>query len=180
MIWSIYCILSDRGLSMSYVFLPGDVDPWHRQGEGTRASAGRGWEAVSGRDKAEGNNKPDPPLQQGQPQRHTVRATTAGQQGSHSEEIILSLKGDKRKRCLLLWALKNNVNLKVTEADVHPIQNFIHLVSNRGIKVEQSGWNDDWLDHHQPSFCQKISTELNAVFIRNHLKCRWCRYCKAI
>lgn len=71
---SSYYILSDQGLSMSYVFVPGDVDPRHGQGEGAGASADGKWEAVSERDKAEGNNKPDPPLQQGQPQRHTVRA----------------------------------------------------------------------------------------------------------
>lgn len=67
------CILSDRGLSSSYVFLPGDVDPRHWQGEGPRASANHNWEVVGGGDKTEGNNKPDPALWQGQPQRHTVR-----------------------------------------------------------------------------------------------------------
>lgn len=79
--WSTSRILSDPGLSTWYVFVPGDVDPRHGQGEGARASAGREWEAVGGRDKAARNNKPDPPLQQGQPQRHTVRANTALQQG---------------------------------------------------------------------------------------------------
>lgn len=61
-------------MSVSCVFLSGDVDPRHWQGEGAGASAEHVWEADGDRDETEGNHEPDPPLQQGQPQRHTVRA----------------------------------------------------------------------------------------------------------
>lgn len=70
---------------VTYV-VPGNVDPWHRQREGTRASADSKWKAVPGRDKAKGDNKPHSPLQQGQTQRHTVRATTYEQPGRSSEK----------------------------------------------------------------------------------------------
>lgn len=52
-------------MSVSCVFLSGDVDPRHWQGEGAGASAEHVWEADGDRDETEGNHEPDPPLQQG-------------------------------------------------------------------------------------------------------------------
>lgn len=102
----------DQGLPVSYVFVPGDVDPRHGPGEGARASADRKWEAVSGRDKAERNNKSDPPLQQGQPQRHTVRTATARQRGKFSEEWWRRQEGALYAALSTVWTVSFKQQVK--------------------------------------------------------------------